>query len=149
MAIDLYLLLQIPRDSHSKTIEQAIRTAWTEGRVENKLLATAYKVLLNPAMRKEYDQRLAIAQRNTVPVQTVSPVAQSSQREASAFGIKTLSAVQPVNPYRAPQAAVDDVPQHGGSDGKLFTINGIGIATAVLLVVMLVIMFMMVLLGMV
>lgn len=129
LAIDLYLLLQIPRDSHPKTIEQAIRTAWTEGRVENKLLATAHKVLLDPAMRKEYDQRLATVQRNTVPVQTASPVAQSFQREASAFGIKSLSAVQPVNAYQVPQAVVDDVPQQGVVDGKLFTINGIGIAT--------------------
>ena len=121
MAIDLYLLLKIPRNARADVIEQAIRSAWTYGDVPSKLLVSAQRMLLDPAMRKEYDRRLAEAQKQRSVGAASPPVAVNRM---------AFAAAAPANPYQAPQAEVHDPADDSGlASGKLFSADGIGIAT--------------------
>ena len=118
MAIDLYLLLKIPRDARVDVIDQAIKTAWAEDQVPSKLLVTAQKVLLNATMRQEYDRRLAAAHK------PVAPPTQATHELVFAVDA-------PVNPYQTARARASDrvAEDDGLAAGKLFSVAGIGIAT--------------------
>lgn len=117
MAIDLYQMLKIPRNARVDVIDQAIKTAWTYGHLPSKMLVTAQRILLNPAMRKEYDRRLAEAQKPVAP-----PAPATHELVFAASGA--------ANAYQSPRARVDDVAVDGRQvDGKLFSLIGIGIAT--------------------
>ena len=127
MAINLYKLLNIPGDASVDDIRRAIEVATSYGSLDEKMRATAQNVLLNPAMRQEYDRRLAGGQvRQSSPIPAVQP--QSSPPPAAAT---TFSGVETFTPYRAPQSEVSDVHDGEGvrASGRLFTPDGIGIIT--------------------
>lgn len=127
MAINLYKLLNIPRDASLDEIRRAIEVATSYGSLDEKMRVTAQKVLLNPTMRREYDQRLAEGQA-TQPSSIPAAQPQSSKPLAVAT---EFAGVETFTPYRAPQSEVSDVYDGKGmrASGRLFTPDGIGIVT--------------------